>query len=188
MNIKRFIFNRLFNKRQRMVIWHSVLFSEHTYKRRGNVEAAANVRTVINEIIKVAGTEQQRFYESEVAEIVKKELHAANNIAQKRIENAYNEGKSVGFKQAVEEMKAKGNSAGDGEDGGKSVVGMLLGFAKPVEVDLEKCNDCEKKDDCPIKSAVEKAEIKDETEEGEEKKETLDDLDDAPDYKSPNAE
>lgn len=51
MNIfKRFVFNRLFNKHQRGVIWHAIVFSEHTYKRRGNEVGANRVRGVIDSI------------------------------------------------------------------------------------------------------------------------------------------
>ena len=54
MNIlKRFIFNRLFNEHQRNVIWHAIIFSEHTYKRRGNTLGANKVRGVIDEIEKI---------------------------------------------------------------------------------------------------------------------------------------
>lgn len=49
MNFKKQIFKMLFNKRQRAIIWQAVLFSEHTYRRRGNVNGAATVLTVINE-------------------------------------------------------------------------------------------------------------------------------------------
>lgn len=35
MNVKRFIFNRIFNQRQRDIIWNAIVFSQHTYRRRG---------------------------------------------------------------------------------------------------------------------------------------------------------
>ena len=70
MGIKRFIYNRLFNKRQRRVIWQALLYSEYRYKRRGNTDGAAYVRTVINETVKTAGTKQRTYLESEVDAIV----------------------------------------------------------------------------------------------------------------------
>lgn len=172
MNIKRFIFNRLFNKRQRRVIWQAVLFSEHTYKRRGNVEAAADVRTVINEVIKIAGVEQQKFYESEVVEIVKREVAAVMEEAKKKIENAYNEGKKVGAKQVISEIENKAkllNKDNNDKDNDSERFKVILGFAKPIEVDLEKCEDCEHKDDCPVKSAMENAEMESESEDEKER-------------------
>lgn len=184
MNIKRFIFNRLFNKRQRRVIWQAVLFSEHTYKRRGNVEAAADVRTVINEVIKIAGVEQQKFYESEVVEIVKREVAAVMEEAKKKIENAYNEGKKVGANQVVSEIENKVKLLNKNNNDNEKFK-VILGFAKPIEVDLEKCEDCEHKDDCPVKSAMENAETEsdseDEKEQNQEREITVEgDSSDAP--------
>ena len=71
MGIKRFIYNRLFNKRQRFAIWQAVLFSEYAYRRRGNVDGAAYVRTVINEVAPIAATKQRLFTADEVDAIVK---------------------------------------------------------------------------------------------------------------------
>lgn len=87
MGIKRFIYNRLFNKRQRFAIWQAVLFSEYTYRRRGNVDGAAYVRTVINEVAPIAATKQRLFTADEVDAIVKarvsEAIKAADRGAQK---------------------------------------------------------------------------------------------------------
>lgn len=87
MGIKRFIYNCLFNKRQRFAIWQAVLFSEYTYRRRGNVDGAAYVRTVINEVAPIAATKQRLFTADEVDAIVKARvsevIKAADREAQK---------------------------------------------------------------------------------------------------------
>ena len=181
MGIKRFIFNRLFNKRQRRIIWQALLYSEYRYERRGNVDAAARVKTVINETIKVAGVKQEKFYESEVAEIVKREVTAVAEDAKKKIENAYNEGKKAGINQAISEMEKKAEQ--EKQDVGTKII---VGFAKPIEVDLEKCEDCEHKDDCAVKSAMENAgmesESEDETKQSQEREIPVEgDSSDAPD-------
>lgn len=168
MGIKRFIFNRLFNKRQRRIIWQALLYSEYRYERRGNVDAAACVKTVINETVKVIGVKQEKFYESEVAEIVKREVTAVVEDAKKKIENAYNEGKKAGINQAISEMEKKAEQ--EKQDVGAKII---VGLAKPIEIDLEKCEDCEHKDDCAVKSAMENAETesgsKDEKEQSQER-------------------
>ena len=105
MGIKRFIYNRLFNKRQRRVIWQALLYSEYRYKRRGNTDGAAYVRTVINEIIKTAGTKQRTYLESEVDAMVNKAIEETVKEGNKRIENAYKEGKVAGKKKAYQEVK-----------------------------------------------------------------------------------
>ena len=168
MGIKRFIFNRLFNKRQRRIIWQALLYSEYRYERRGNVDAAARVKTVINETIKVAGVKQEKFYESEVAEIVKREVTAVAEDAKKKIENAYNEGKKAGITQVISEIEKKA-----GQEKQDDVKKIVVSLFKPIEIDLEKCEDCEHKDDCAVKSAMENAErgseSKDEKEQSQER-------------------
>lgn len=181
MGIKRFIFNRLFNKRQRRIIWQALLYSEYRYERRGNVDAAARVKTVINETIKVAGVKQEKFYESEVAEIVKREVTAVAEDAKKKIENAYNEGKKAGINQVISEIERKAEQ--EKQDVGTKII---VGFAKPIKVDLEKCEDCEHKDDCAVKSAMENAgaesESEDETKQSQEREIPVEgDSSDAPD-------
>ena len=58
MKAKAFILNCLFNKRQREIIWNAVLFSEHTYRRRGDVDSAAQVQQVINEVATTFGVKE----------------------------------------------------------------------------------------------------------------------------------
>lgn len=38
------------NSRQREIVWNAIVFSAHTYLRRGNTTQAANVQTVMNEV------------------------------------------------------------------------------------------------------------------------------------------
>ena len=71
MKAKAFILNRLFDKRQREIIWNAVLFSEHTYRRRGDVDSAAQVQQVINEVATIFGV-KETFTRQEVDEIMKR--------------------------------------------------------------------------------------------------------------------
>ena len=151
MGIKRFIYNRLFNKRQRRVIWQALLYSEYRYKRRGNTDGAAYVRTVINEIIKTAGTKQRTYLESEVDAIVNKAVEETVKEGNKRIENAYKEGKAAGKKRAYEEVK------GIIENSKERNTDEVLVCIKPLQVDLERCEECEKKDECFVKHAIDQA-------------------------------
>lgn len=112
MNFKKRIFKTLFNKRQRAIIWQAILFSEHTYKRRGNVNAAANVQTVINETEKIFGFDKPHFTKEEVDEIVDGVLNEGKahiqdafrkgtEVAEEKIKEAYN----AGFKRCIEEIE-----------------------------------------------------------------------------------
>lgn len=114
MNFKKRIFKMLLNKRQRAIIWQAILFSQHTYKRRGNVNAAANVQTVINETEKIFGFDNLHFTKEEVDEIVAGVINEDNahiqdafrkgvEVAKEKINEAYN----AGFKRCIEELEKR---------------------------------------------------------------------------------
>ncbi len=111
MNLKKRIFKMLFNKRQRAIIWQAILFSEHTYKRRGNVNAAASVQTVINETERIFGFDKPNFTKEEVDEIVagvinegkthiQDAFRKGTEVAEEKIKEAYN----AGFKRCIEKI------------------------------------------------------------------------------------
>lgn len=161
MNIKRLIYNTLFNERQRKAIWQAVLFSEHTYKRRGNVDGAAYVRQVINEVAKIAATKQAVYLESQVAEIVKHEVEAALKGSQAKIEAAYKEGKTAGVKKTLDEVK--------------QIFDDAKNRTKPFIIDTAKCEKCNEADNCFIYQAILEVEKDDKAEAESAKEETNDD-------------
>lgn len=174
--IKRFIFNRLFNKRQRNVIWQAVLYSEYTYRRRNNAEGVARVRQVINEVAKIAATKQRTYLESQVNEIVQAQVNAALKGAEEKMAAAYKEGKAAGVKATIDEMKHYvkrelkkfGITPIDVNDEGE------VHFIKGMKIDREKCQKCKHADECFVKAAIDEIEA-DEAESAEaEKKDATD--------------
>lgn len=158
--IKRFIFNRLFNKRQRNVIWQAVLYSEYNYKRKNNAEGVARVRQVINEVATVAATKQRTYLESQVNEIVQAQVNAAIKGAEEKISAAYKEGKAAGVKAAIDEMKHYvkeelkkfGVTQTDVDDDGE------VHFIKGMKIDREQCQKCKHADECFVKAAIDEIE------------------------------
>lgn len=158
--IKRFIFNCLFNKRQRNVIWQAVLYSEYTYKRRNNAEGVARVRQVINEVAKIAATKQRTYLESQVNEIVQAQVNAALKGAEEKMAAAYKEGKAAGIKAAIDEMKHYvkeelkkfDTTPTDVNDEGE------VHFIKGMKIDREKCQKCKHADECFVKAAIDEIE------------------------------
>ena len=177
--IKRFIFNRLFNERQRNVIWHAVLYSEYNYKRKNNADGVARVRQVINEVAQIAATKQRTYLESQVNEIVQTQVNAALRGADEKIAAAYKEGKTVGFKAAIDEMKNHVNvglknlgiNPVEVDDDGE------VHFIKGMKIDREKCEKCKHADECFVKAAIDEIEA-DEAKGAEDEKK---DATDAPD-------
>lgn len=158
--IKRFIFNRLFNKRQRNVIWHAVLYSEYTYKRRNNAEGVARVRQVINEVAPVAATKQRTYLESQVNEIVQTQVNAALKGAEEKMAAAYKEGKAVGVKATIDEMKhyVKGGLKKFGITSNNVDDEGEVHFIKGMKIDREKCQKCKHADECFVKAAIDEIE------------------------------
>lgn len=176
--IKRFIFNRLFNKRQRNVIWQAVLYSEYNYKRKNSSEGVARVRQVINEVAPVAATKQRTYLESQVNEIVQAQVNAALKGAEERMAAAYKEGKAAGVKATIDEMKhyvkrefkKLGITPVEVDDEGE------VHFIKGLKIEREKCQKCKHADECFVKAAID--EIEADESEGAEAKEK--DATDAP--------
>lgn len=176
---KRFIFNCLFNKRQRNVIWHAVLFSEYTYKRRNNSEGVARVRQVINEVAKIAATKQRTYLESQVNEIVKSQVNAALKGTEKKMAAAYKEGKAAGVKATIDEMKryVRGELKKFGVNQAKVNDEGEVHFIKGMKIDREKCEKCNHAEECFVKAAIDEIEADEAEGTGAEKK----DANNAPD-------
>lgn len=158
--IKRFIFNRLFNKRQRNVIWQAVLYSEYTHRRRNNAEGVARVRQVINEVAPIAATKQRTYFESQVNDIVQVQVNAALKGVEERVAAAYKEGKAAGAKAAIdqmkhyiaEELKKFSITSTDVDAEGE------VHFIKGMKIDREKCEKCKHADECFVKAAIDEIE------------------------------
>nr|DAO60461.1 MAG TPA: Cell cycle protein [Caudoviricetes sp.] len=107
MSIKKIIFNRIFNQRQRNVIWNAVLFSQHTYRRRGQVDNAAVVQQVINEVAYLFKVKRNYSQEEVDAMIqaVTKDFQNYQTEAENKINKAYQKGVSDGVKKALSDVK-----------------------------------------------------------------------------------
>lgn len=107
MSIKKFIFNRIFNQRQRDIIWNAVLFSQHTYRRRGQVDNAAVVQQVINEVAYLFKVKRNYSQEDVDAMIqaVTKDFQNYQMEAENKINKAYQKGVSDGVKKALSDVK-----------------------------------------------------------------------------------
>lgn len=75
--IKRVILSLLLSKNERVMLWNSLWFSNHTYRRRGNVDGAAAVQIVMNNLEHVLGVTKQKFTHEEVQKIVNDTIEEA---------------------------------------------------------------------------------------------------------------
>lgn len=136
--MKKFLIKLLFNKRQRMIMWHALVYSAYKYRKHGNIDAAVKVQIVMDEVQNKLGIVPNIFTKDEVDKIV----NGIMNDAKKMEQNAYKEGVKQGIKQANENKN-------------KPVVSMV-GVGSVV--DLNKCEKCESKDGCIVYNSIKEVE------------------------------
>lgn len=97
--MKKFLLKLLFNKKQREIIWQSIIFSEYTYRRRGNIDKAAVVQTVMNETESAFNVVKKTYTKEEVDYIMANVLKDVREDNDKKIKIAYNKGYADSMKQ-----------------------------------------------------------------------------------------
>ena len=119
---KKFILSMLLNKRERIIIWNVLCFSNHTYRRRGNINGAVAVSQVMQRVEYILGVTSQRYTKEEVDKIVEQVIeNIVREVAKKRM--------SVGYDKVKE--------------GGDHTAMLVIGGTSP---DCENCEEA----DCPI--------------------------------------
>lgn len=98
--MKKFFLGLVFNSRQRQIIWNAILFSAHTYLRRGNTAKAAEVQQVINETEGIFGA-KTTYTKAEVDSLLQQAAKEVQDTAKKAIEKAESIAFHAGFDAAV---------------------------------------------------------------------------------------
>lgn len=137
--IKRVILSLLLSKNERVVLWNSLWFSNHTYRRRGNVDGAAAVQIVMNNLEHVLGVTKQKFTHEEVQKIINDTIEEAVKKSGSIISKAAEEHFQKGLKAAVQIIA---DSAADVE------------FHQGAVIDREECESCEGKIKCIVYKLV----------------------------------
>lgn len=162
MKIGRFIFNRILSRRQREIILQALVYSAHTYKRRGNVEGYAEVSRVIGELSDKFGLKDRVFTKEEVDEIVENSTKMVADKFQDLAKQAYKKGYERGVKE--------------GEKEAPRIVGIIRPVSSEslepgMEFSKEKCESCEGKDSCSIYAVLKEEFEAEGAKESEEKEE-----------------
>lgn len=152
MKIRRFILNRILNARQREIIWAELLFSAHTYKRRGNMEGFAAVTRVLDETYPILGVKEWTWTREEVEALIEESSDRNNRKINEIAKDSYNKGLQAGRSQAIRERMKEDDE----------------GLQPGHEFSKEKCEGCEHKEDCELYNVVLKDEF--ESAEGEDEK------------------
>lgn len=155
--LKRFILSMLLTKQERVMIWNALWFSNHTYRRRGNVDGAAAVQMVMNRTEGLIVPKGRTFSEKEVTEIVDEVLHGAakaseeflSDIARREFRKGYKKGRSERvIEEIAEPLRPFSRPIHVEEKDGKLEVDMALN--EGMEIDREKCETCDAREGCII--------------------------------------
>lgn len=180
MKIRRFILNRILNARQREIIWAALLFSAHTYKRRGNMEGFAAVTRVLDETYPIIGVEERTWTREEVEALIEKSSEHISQKINEIAQDAFKKGVHAGRSEAVRErIKEDAQHVHHIEEFADELrpFGIIIGVRRGEESEglqpghefsKEKCEGCEHKEDCELYNVVLKDEF--ESAEGEDEK------------------
>jgi hypothetical protein len=169
---KRIMMSLLLSKQERVMIWNALWFSNHTYRRRGNVDGAAAVQIVMNSTEHVLGVNKKTFTKEEVDQIVKDVVEASqkatSDVIGHIVNREFKKGYKAGQKAMGEEIEKYADTLRPFGESEKIDFAVVPG----MELDKEKCDVCENKKDCIIYQMVfnhdseeEKAETKEDAEE-----------------------
>ena len=155
--LKRFILSLLLTKEERVMIWNTLWFSNHTYRRRGNVDGAAAVQMVMNRTEGLLVPKGRKYSEKEVAEIVdgivkasaEASEHVIRDISRHEFNKGYRKGRSERtLEEIAEPLRPFGRPIHVEEKDGKLEVDMELN--EGMEIDREKCETCDAREGCII--------------------------------------
>lgn len=176
--LKRFILSLLLTKQERVMIWNALWFSNHTYRRRGNVDGAAAVQMVMNRTEGLLVLKGRKYSEKELVEIVEGVINEAakaseevtRHIARQEFNKGYRKGRSERtLEEIAEPLRPFGRAVHVEEKDGKLEVDMELN--EGMEIDREKCETCDAREGCIIFALV-FGQDKDEDAEGSDSKPT----------------
>ena len=102
--LKRFILSLLLTKQERVMIWNALWFSNHTYRRRGNVDGAAAVQMVMNSTEHILGINKKTFTKEEVDQIVKDVVEVSQKATSDVIGHIVNREFKKGYKAGQKAM------------------------------------------------------------------------------------
>lgn len=159
--LKRFILSLLLTKQERVMIWNALWFSNHTYRRRGNVDGAAAVQMVMNRTEWLLVPKGRKYSEKELVEIVdgiineaaKASEEVTRHVARQEFNKGYRKGRSKRvIEEIAEPLRPFGRPIHVEEKDGKLEVDMELN--EGMEIDREKCETCDAREGCIIFALV----------------------------------
>jgi len=146
--IKKFMLGLLLSKTERIAIWNALWFSNHTYRRRGDIDGATAVQVIMNNLEYTLGVKNQKFTQEEVQKIINDTINAAakssSDVISKVANEQYKKGFKAGEKNFENNLNNILNDISESLKSDETDVELKAG----MEIDREKCEKCENKKDC----------------------------------------
>lgn len=147
---KRFLLSLLLTKQERVMIWNALWFSNHTYRRRGNVDGAAAVQMVMNRTEGLIVPKGRTFSEKEVNEIVNEVLKGAAKASEEILGEISRHEFRKGYRRGRAERNIEEISEPLRPFGGRPIHGVDGEIQEGMEFDKEKCKTCDERENCIV--------------------------------------
>ena len=93
------------------MIWNALWFSNHTYRRRGNVDGAAAVQMVMNRTEGLIVPKGRKYSEKELVEIVEGIINEAAKASEEVTRHVARQEFNKGYRKGRSESPAKASSS-----------------------------------------------------------------------------
>lgn len=104
--MERKVLKEIFNKNERNVIFNSLCYSCHRYKKQGRIDEAVKVQAVINHVYDAFGIANLKYTKEEVDKIVDNVMeHSAKKVTE-FFSGKINEAHKAGYEAALKDVSA----------------------------------------------------------------------------------
>lgn len=126
--IKNICLRIALNKEQRVVVWNALAYSDHTYRRRGNVDRAVVTTAVMSQVEKAFGVTGKKFSNEEVAAMLDEFSRRVKVDRKIELEDAYQRGRHDAIAEMLDNIK----------HGRSLVIGEIVEVAEEPEKEQNK--------------------------------------------------
>ena len=94
-----------FSKEQRVVIWNALSYSNYSYHRKGNVDKAGLVSTIMNQTERVLGVTGKKFTKKEVSAMLEEYGKRIKEQRQEELKQEYENGRRQGIIETLDNLE-----------------------------------------------------------------------------------
>lgn len=104
--MERKVLKEIFNKNERNVIFNTLCYSCYRYKKKGRIDEAVKVQSVINHVYDAFGIENVKYTKAEVDKIVDNAIEHSAKKATEFFSGKIDEAHKAGYEAALKDVSA----------------------------------------------------------------------------------